>query len=121
MRLTGSGCRVAMLVGIVVAAAGFASAALAVKTFATGIVFMQQDASYQHGYVAGALDMVAVLQDAGFIAPAHNEEAKRVVACGTSKPLDEAVIRLVRSLERTKKFNDNAASSLYATMRRPCR
>jgi hypothetical protein len=101
----------------------FAAVGSTVKSFSDGKDFMASENEYQLGYVAGAVDMLAALQDAGKLqAGSFSEQSGQIVQCTGGKKLQELHKMYVDYVTADpRKKENNAASSLYFAVKVACK
>ena len=101
----------------------FAAVGDAVKSYSDGNDYMGSREEYQSGYVAGAIDMLAALQDAGKLqAGSFSEQSNQVVKCTGGKKLKELHKMYVDYITANpQKKSNNAASGLYFAIRTACK
>lgn len=117
-------CRYSLLPALVfLAFLAFVAVGHAVKSFSDGNDYMASTEEYQFGYVAGAIDMLAVLQDAGKLqAGSFNDQSGRIVQCTGGKQLKELQKMYVDYVTADpQKKKNNAASSLYFAVKAACK
>lgn len=98
------------------------TAAAAVTTLSTGVKFLAGGKAFQTGYLTGAVDLLATLQDAGFLAAERQDEAKRLIRCGNTIKVEDLRTAMMQHFEKTPvQTNNNAASTFYVVLRARCR
>jgi len=98
-------------------------AAFAVSAFDTGDSFLETaHEEYRHGYIAGSLDMLAVLQDARLLGTGtFNEQTARMISCLKDKSIDDIQAIYNRRLAaHPEKRSNAAASSIYFALKEDC-
>lgn len=100
-------------IGIVISA----SVSTALAGYSTGATFSKASPSYQLGYVAGAIDMLAGLQGAKLLKDGPmNDDAAKVVQCLTDKKIRQSQVRgayLSYLKVYPKKASDSAAIDVF--------
>jgi hypothetical protein len=108
---------------VLLAVLGLAAVGYAVKSYSDGNDYMASGVEYQFGYVAGAVDMLAALSDAGKLqAGAFSDQSGRIVQCTSGKKLKELHDMYVGHVTADpKRKTNNAASSLYFAILTACK
>ncbi len=117
-------CRYYLLPALVfLAFLAFVAVGYAVKSFSDGNDYMASGEEYQFGYVAGAIDMLAALQDAGKLqAGSFSEQSGQIVQCTGGKKLKELHNMYVDYITADpQKKKNNTASSLYFALKAACK
>ncbi len=97
--------------------------ALAVSAFDTGDSFLEAaDEEYRHGYIAGAVDMLAVLEDAGYLGSGNfGQQSRAMITCLKDKTIDDIQAMYQNRLKRQPDKKSNAAaSSIYFAVKEGC-
>ncbi len=97
--------------------------ALAVSAFDTGDSFLEAaDEEYRHGYIAGSVDMLAVLEDADLLGGGtFSEQSRRMIACLRDRTIDDIQAMYQNRLKRQPDKRSNAAaSSIYFAVKEGC-
>ncbi len=98
-------------------------AARAVSAYDTGDSFLEaSDEEYRHGYIAGSVDMLAVLEDADLLGGGvFSQQTGRMIACLKDKTIDDVQAMYERRLKRQPDKRSNAAaSSIYFAIKEGC-
>lgn len=106
---------------VFVAAVVFSTATYAVLTFYTNKALSGSNADFISGYAAGAADLLAALDDADYISPAHRDAVQRAVRCSTKNNVDFLVNTWRDYYKQGRgKDDDNAGASFYLALRDKC-
>ncbi len=95
----------------------------AVSAFDTGDSFLEAtDEEYRHGYIAGAVDMLAVLEDAGYLGSGNfGQRTRQMIECLKSKKIDDIQDMYQQRLKnKPDKKSNAAASSIYFAVKEGC-
>jgi hypothetical protein len=108
---------------VFLASLAFVAVGYAVKSFSDGNDYVTSGEEYQFGHVAGALDMLAALQDAGKLqAGSFSEQSGQIVQCTENKKLRELHKMYVDCIAADpQKKQNNVASSLYFAVKAACK
>jgi hypothetical protein len=108
-----------------VALALLGGVASALAGYSNGNEYTRSSQSYQYGYAAGAVDMLAALQQTKLLKPgAFDNDAAKVIQCIEAKKMKPSQIRAVylKYLETNPKQKaDNAAPNIVAVLKAECK